>query len=129
MTAPSAMAAATPRALGVLGREGETVEQWRALASRLAARGQMRLSHDRSRNYPARLQCELSPEPPDCPAAVHIYDTGGMTRLLAADFDAKRASSPGPEGAAADAAAHAAAGHGAPRRGRVRPPHPLLRWT
>ena len=72
----------------------------------------MRLSYDGGRNYPRRLERALSADPPSCPAAVHIYDADAMTRVLAADFDVKRAAGHGamdPAGqVTADAAAFAA---------------------
>lgn len=87
-------------------------EQWRALAPALAARGLVRLSYDGGRNYPARFQPALTRDPPPCPAAVHIYDDDGMTRVLAADFDVKLARARGAadpaEQVTADAAAFAA---------------------
>ncbi len=83
--------------------------QWRALAPALAARGRMRLSYDRGRSYPQRYERPLTPDPPPCPAAVHIYDRDGATRLLVADFDAKRAATRGAADGAGQVAGDAAA--------------------
>jgi hypothetical protein len=68
----------------------------------------MRLSYDGGRSYPRKLDRALSAAPPPVPAAVHIYDDHGMTRLLAADFDSKRAAGRGAADPAAQVSADAA---------------------
>jgi hypothetical protein len=69
----------------------------------------MRLSYDGGWNYPRKLERGLTPEPPPVPAAVYVYDDQGDTRVLAADFDVKRAAGRGAADPVAQVAADAAA--------------------
>ena len=121
--------------------------EWHALAPVLAARGVMRVSFDGGNSYPRRRRSAagwvsaerpLPPEPPPMPAAVHVYTDDATTRLLAADFDIKRAAGRGaadPDAqVASDAAAfadliHFCGGRGfgdiSPNRGR----HAYVLWA
>ncbi|GII05861.1 hypothetical protein [Planobispora takensis] len=70
---------------------GAAAEQWALCAPALSARDRMRLSHDGGRNYPRRLERELTARLPAHPATVYLYHHG-MTSLLVADFDVSRAA-------------------------------------
>jgi hypothetical protein len=114
MTVPGKLVQAAGRPeIAAAGLDGDGLAaaavQWRALAPVLAARGRMRLSYDAGRSYPRKLERGLTREPPPCPAAVHIYDDRGETRVLAADFDVKRAAGRGAADPVAQVAADAAA--------------------
>jgi hypothetical protein len=93
---------------GPLSPAAAAAQQWQALVPALAARRKMRLSYDRGRSYPKRLERALSSDLPPCPAAVHIYD-GESTQVLAADFDVKRAAGHGAVDAAGQVTVDAAA--------------------
>ncbi|GIH97396.1 hypothetical protein ACFFMN_22740 [Planobispora siamensis] len=66
-------------------------EQWALCAPALSARDRVRLSYDGGRNYPRRLERELTAHLPAHPATVYVYHHG-MTSLLVADFDISRAA-------------------------------------
>jgi hypothetical protein len=81
---------------------------WR-LAAALSATGQMRVSWDGGRTYPARRERPISPRPPPQPTTIPVYDRErGTGQLLACDFDVGRARAAG----AADPLARVAADAG-----------------
>lgn len=71
---------------------------WQAAAAAIAGDGRMILSGDGGRTYPRRPghTRPLTAGPPPQPAAVHVYNPqAGTGRLLAADFDIKKARDAG----------------------------------
>jgi hypothetical protein len=96
-------------AASATARASAAGRQWAALTPALAARQRMRMSHDGGRSYPRRLDAPLTAGPPPYPAALYIYDADGETRVLAADFDVKRAAAAGSADPAGQVAAEAAA--------------------
>ncbi len=69
----------------------DAIREWALCAPELGARRRVRLSHDRGRNFPRKLERDLNASAPSVPAAVYVYEVDGTTRLLAADFDTARA--------------------------------------
>lgn len=65
-------------------------EAWSRFAHLLAGRKRMRLAETRTRRieYPRRREMPLSPTAPSKPAAVHVYDERGFTRMIPLDLDA-----------------------------------------
>lgn len=71
--------------------EHTTAQQvWNALAPLLAGRPTMRVSRDGGRTYRDRWVRPLTSELPSQPAALHLYDDAGHTRLLVLDLDTGR---------------------------------------
>lgn len=68
----------------------EPADVWTRFAHVIAGRKRMRLAETRTRRieYPRRRELPLSPTVPSRPAAVHVYDEHGFTRMLPLDLDA-----------------------------------------